>query len=196
MKDILNRELKDNDLVLGMIISIGMRHGIVSGKTVYWDNGIRSMCSNLYLIEHPNAEELKIKNKIINEIKEAKKKEIKPLKIFEVGHIYESLNELKFAYLGKGKVTDIFGKTKEGYIYYLIRKYKGLKKIESHCFKGDDCFRTDHISCLKSKKRLYKDTGKVIEIKDKNIILTGNLFTRNAFMIKRDKRKMEIELYD
>lgn len=200
--DILGRKLKDNDLVIGMIISRdsdGMRYGVINGKSIHWDNGIKSVCCNLYLIEHPNEKELEIKEKILKEIHEHEqaKKKVKEIKLFKVGHIYKTLNGLEFAYLGKGKVTDIKGNTKEGYIYYYICEYSPLKKIESRHFDNNEWFYTDYISCLKSKKKLYEDTGEIIEIKDKHVILTGRHIKDRKFWNHSDKEmKMEVELYD
>ena len=70
MEDILGRELKDGDLCIGMAIgrhSSGMQIGIIKGKSLVqlWNDRLsKSSMSNLYLIEHPVEEELKIKEEI------------------------------------------------------------------------------------------------------------------------------------
>lgn len=181
MKDILNRELHDYDLVIGMIISRhsdGMRFGVWKDNSVFWENGTRSNVRNIYLVGNPSKEETVIKNKICEKIeeqgkaKEVKLKYIKP-KELGIGRIYETAIGLRFAYLGRGNL-DIISNNKEnssyGYLYLYNPSYlsDGLKS------KSYDKFinLTNLFSCLKSKKKFIEDTGESIEITDNPCIIT------------------------
>jgi hypothetical protein len=138
MKDMLDRELKENDLVLGMVISRdsdGMRHGVFNGTSVHWvrRSYIRtSTINNMYLVENPTAKELEIKQDILNRVEKARKeKEAQelaknlmtkiPQKDLVQGKLYETDNGHIFTYLGKGTVFNSYsGESKYGYIYVSI----------------------------------------------------------------------------
>ena len=117
MEDILGRELKDGDLCIGMAIgrhSSGMQIGIIKGKSLVqlWNDRLsKSSMSNLYLIEHPVEEELKIKveiERLLDQEEQEKERKLSlktiPLSKLEVGGIYKSINDDYFLYLGKRKV--------------------------------------------------------------------------------------------
>lgn len=62
--DILGRELKENDLVVAMAIgkhSRGMKVGLWNGSSVTYKGNYKSKPYNIYLINNPDEEELKIK---------------------------------------------------------------------------------------------------------------------------------------
>lgn len=130
MKDILDRELKDGDLCIGMAIgrnSHGMHIGVFQGSSVVhlsWNEESlsKSCTSNTYLIEHPTEQELAIKEKVERLLKEeenerARKASLKtiPLKELEVGGIYRSTQGNTYIYLGKRKVIfeDLWRGTKK-----------------------------------------------------------------------------------
>lgn len=119
MKDLLDRELKDGDMCIGMAIgrnSSGMHLGVFQGSSVVYlshnEEYINKSCtSNTYLIENPTDKELEIKNKIQKFlIEEANERERKsklktiPLSKLEVGGIYKSTQGQAYMYLGKRKV--------------------------------------------------------------------------------------------
>lgn len=181
MKDILGREVHDYDLVVGMIISRdsdGMRFGVWKGNRVLWENGIRSNVRNVYLVENPSKEETAIKNKIIEKIKEEEKsKDVKIVYIkqkeLRIGGIYETTSGLKYAYLGKGNLNIVSNKEENlssGYLYLYSPSYlhDGLKS-KSY---DKSIYLKNLFSCLKSKKKFFKDTKESIEIIDNPCIIT------------------------
>ena len=104
MRDLLDRELKNGDMCIGMAIgrnSSGMHLGIFQGSSVVYlshnEKYINKSCtSNTYLIENPTEKELEIKNKIQKLlIEEANERERKaklktiPISKLEVGGIYK-----------------------------------------------------------------------------------------------------------
>ena len=136
MKDILNRELHDYDLVIGMIISRdsdGMRFGVWKDNSVFWENGIRSNVRNVYLVGNPNEQETAIKNKIIEKIKEKVVKiEYIKSKELKIGNIYETVSGQRFAYLGKGNINTVSNKEENSssgylYMYQPLYLHVGLK---------------------------------------------------------------------
>ena len=119
MRDLLDRELKNGDMCIGMAIgrnSSGMHLGIFQGSSVVYllhdETYINKSCtSNTYLIENPTEKELEIKNKIqkllIEETNERERKaKLKtiPISKLEVGGIYKSNQGQTYMYLGKRKV--------------------------------------------------------------------------------------------
>lgn len=141
MKDILDRELKDGDLCIGMAIgrnSSGMHIGVFQGSSVVRlsnnEKYLHKSCtSNTYLIENPTGEELTIKNKILALMEEESKERERKSKIktislskLEIGGIYKAVNGCHYIYLGKRKVTFKVNKNIEkeevghcfAYIYY------------------------------------------------------------------------------
>jgi len=192
MKDILNRELHDYDLVIGMIISRysdGMRFGVWKDNSVVWENGIRSNVRNVYLVENPNEQETALKNKIIEKIEEHEKaKEVKleyiKSKELKIGNIYETASGLKYAYLGKGNlniISDGEETSSGGYLYLYVPNDITLLKSMSY----DKYISLVNVfSCLKSKKKFIEDTEKSIEIIDNPCIITAtyeNLWGRKVF---------------
>ena len=181
MKDILNRELHDYDLVIGMIISRysdGMRFGVWKDNNVVWENGIRSNVRNVYLVGNPNEQETAIKNKIIEKIEEHEKaKGVKveyiKSKELKIGNIYETVSGQRFAYLGKGTINILSNKeenSSSGYLYLYRPSYlqNGLK---SESF-DKNIYLINLFSCLKSKKKFVKDAEESIEIMDNPCIIT------------------------
>lgn len=188
MKDILNRELKENDLVLGMVVSRssdGIRFGVVSKReSVNWLRGwnrnyiTTSKIINVYLIENPNEKELEIKQKIIDIINKnhkkyeetkAKKKALRriPKKDLIIGESYIDDNNYKYVYLGKGKVFNSYTKKqREGYIY--------LSSF-NHYNKDIDAFNyLPQVDVLKNPRKLVK----VLDEK-----LTDYIFDKKEFSI-------------
>jgi len=84
MFDVLGREVKENDLVLGMVISRdsdGIRFGVSDGKSVTWSTRncgctFKSVMSNIYLIENPSEKELEIKQQIVCLIEKSKQEQL------------------------------------------------------------------------------------------------------------------------
>lgn len=183
MKDILGRELKDGDLCIGMAIgrnSHGMHVGVFQGQSVVhltWNEKSlsKSCTSNTYLIEHPTAIELTIKEKVERLLKEeederARKASLKtiPLKDLEVGGIYKSIQGSTYIYLGKRKVIfeDLWRKTKreeEGNCFVAVygADHKADNEILDHIleintYRGRHC-----VDVLKSNKKLTEMIKKI-----------------------------------
>ena len=170
MNDILGRELKVGDLVIGMVIargSDGMRHGIFNGSSVHWIKyGGRyittSTMSNIYLVENPCAKELEIKDKIISVLEEnrieAEKKEVAkklmkriPTKDLISGKVYVTDTGTPYIYIGKGKVVNHYTKEeKEGFIYMYPR---GSYNSDSDSFS----YMPD-LDVLKNPRKLVKES--------------------------------------
>lgn len=188
MQDILGRELKENDLVLGMVISRnsdGIRFGVYNGTSVNWRNSGASTMCNLYLIENPSEKELKIKQGIIDklakekqekEAAEAKRKALKriPTKELIIGETYEDDRGYRMVYLGKGSVSNSYTREfEQGYIY--------LTGSYSEYDADNDCFYyLPSVTALKNPKKLVK----VSEEK-----LFGYTFDKQEFVLKGSRKK-------
>lgn len=164
MKDILNREIPDDSLVIGMIVSRdsdGMRFGVSQGEHVGWQRYglVRSKPRNVYLVEHPSEQELKIKQEITDaihkeelekEVKDNKRKALKriPTKQLVPGGYYTDDKGNNWCYLGKATVkstvTDDYSRVisgpdeEHGYCYvsqwhlpklYFMEVFKSPKKL-------------------------------------------------------------------
>lgn len=154
MKDILDREIPLNALVIGMIISRdsdGIRFGVFNGKTVDWSYShwgssiVRSTCSNMYLVENPTEKELEIKNDILDKVAKnyqeelaakAKKKALKriPKKDLIIGEYYKDDTGRCFWYFGEAKVIEINERKRdpiksEGYVYVTGYQYESRKEF-------------------------------------------------------------------
>lgn len=180
MKDILNRELHDYDLVIGMIISRysdGLRYGVWQGNRVVWQNGIKSNVTNIYLVESPNEEEIVIRDKIIEKIKKEDKEkeriEYISAKEVKIGGIYETLGGEQFAYLGKGHLS-IKGTeeiSRDGYLYFWVRPWEHrIFSIKSMSF-SEPAYIENLFLCVKTKKKFVKDIKKSIDIVDNPCVL-------------------------
>lgn len=128
MRDILGREVPEGALVIGMTIgrgSDGMRFGIAQGESYVWKHwGLtKSRVFNVYLVENPSEQELRIKQEILDEIhkkelaneqKKQQRKALKriPTKQLVIGGHYTDDKGRDWCYLGKAtvKVT-----VKDGY---------------------------------------------------------------------------------
>jgi hypothetical protein len=194
IKDILGRELKENDLVLGMVISRdsdGLRFGVFNGISVHWGYkdgrlAATSIMHNMYLIENPSEQELKIKQKIIDAViriqkekdeSEARRKALKriPTKELIIGESYEDDKGDKYVYLGKGSVVESYRKTtKEGYIYLWFGY--GCKYNK----ETDEFDSLPSATVLKSPKKLVK----LLEEK-----LTDYVFDKKEFILKGVERR-------
>lgn len=153
MKDILDREIPEGALVLGMIVSRdsdGMRFGIAQGASVTWRYGTASRPRNIYLIENPSEQEILVKQEIERRIlknqkaaEESKRlrKETKriPKKDLVVGGYYKDDNGSKMLYFGKCKVvtyrTDGWGreygrKEKVGYGYLESWRFPKISRVK------------------------------------------------------------------
>lgn len=182
MKDILNRELKDGDLCIGMAIgrdSHGMHIGVFKGQSVVHlsrdEKSISKSCtSNTYLIENPTEQELAIKDKVEKLLAEEEKERVRkaslktiPLKDLEVGGIYKSTQGDTYIYLGKRKVIfeDLWRKTKkeeEGncfvYIYSIDKTDSEVleRVLDINTYRGTHC-----VDILKGNKKLTEMVKKV-----------------------------------
>lgn len=193
MKDILNRELHDYDLVIGMIISRysdGLRYGVWQGNSVVWQNGIKSNVTNIYLVESPNEEEIVIRDKITERIKkEAKEKErieYISAKEIKIGNIYETLGGVQYAYLGKGHLS-IKGTeeiSRDGYLYFLVYPWEN-SSIKSMSF-SEPAYIENLFLCVKTKKKFVKDIKKSIDIVDNPCVLVEEY--EHGFGVMRKKK--------
>lgn len=116
MKDILGRELKENDIVVvkgnGSNFSNtkqkGMEVGIVRGKSVRTLTGNRNP-QDKFLVVNPSKEELEIKETILNliELKKSSKKKRVSVTSSEIGgvYLYDVRHEYRCVYLGYGTLT-------------------------------------------------------------------------------------------
>lgn len=177
MKDILGREIKDYDLVVGKGTGENahkMSVGLWIGKSLVTSSYSKRSMSDVYLIENPSEMELEIKSKIIKELKEAEKakeekKKIKciSLRNMETGGIYEDINGDYWLYFGKCNVT--IDKN-----YISARAWAEHSHKSGHCFvevfdkfiqskKSEDLneFFVREISVLKGNKKLVKLVDKV-----------------------------------
>ena len=197
MKDILGREVKDNDLIIGMTISKysdGMRFGVWNKNKVFWENGIKSTVNNIYLVENPCDKELEIKNKILEKIKITKNLDGKiSANDYKVGHVYETVGGLKFVYLGRGNLNIKINEVeylKEGFIYYNCSGYGiPLKSATYH----ENKYLDSQFICLKVKKKFVKDTGRKVEILDNPCVIESrwvDYFNRNFIT------RVEFTLFD
>lgn len=187
MKDILDRELKKNDLVLGMTIgrySDGIRFGVFNGSGIYWQRHrgvMTSTVTNVYLIENPLEQELEIKKNILDAVDKirrekdeakAKRKALKriPTKDLVIGETYVADDGYKYVYLGIGSVTrgDYPCGTERGYIYL-----SGGGQYD----KKDDVFVfLPSVTVLKNPKKLVEVS------KEKT---TDYVFDKKEFTLKR-----------
>lgn len=172
MNDILGRELKAGDLVIGMVIargSDGMRHGLYNGNSVHWKQGsyiTTSTMTNIYLVENPCAKELKIKEDIIAIVEkyriEAEKREAAkklltriPTRELKVGKVYKDANGNTSIYLGKGKVIDSYrNTTKEGIIYMYPNFNYDVEK--------QSCYYLPSIDVLKNHRKLVQELPDIV----------------------------------
>lgn len=177
MKDILKREIHDNDLCIRMAIgrnSSGMHIGVAKGSQIISLNSKetgtqRSTCSNVYLIANPTEQELEIKLKILSllnkeeeEKKERNSQKTIPLSQLEVGGIYEDTNGKYWLYLGEKDVFKycIYASKKDCYdiqrgncfVGMYIAKSENVKPIEICWFDNG----WQGISVIKGNKKLIK----------------------------------------
>lgn len=146
MKDILDREIPDGSLVIGMIVSRdsdGMRFGIFKDNKCIWKRWglMKSKPRNVYLVENPSEKELEIKQEIFDELHKKKlaekqeeehKKSLKriPKNDLIVGGYYLDDKGGQWCYLGFSTVsitiTDGYNRVveepeiKHGYCYVQI----------------------------------------------------------------------------
>lgn len=171
--DILGRELKENDLVAAMAIgkySRGMKVGLWNGSSVTYKGNYKSKPYNIYLINNPDEEELKIKEQILSDIKkeedevlklklEKKAKKKIPNKEIKPFNWYKDEDDNKWLYLGYGTVTTygVYEYTKEkhdiinreGYIYV-----QGLDVYDNYCMWS---------KVLKNPKKLVEKLDETVE---------------------------------
>lgn len=191
MEDILGRELKVNDLLLGMTIgrnSDGIRFGVFNGTSVHWSKHncryiTTSTVTNMYLLENPTKEELEVKQKIIDmvtkekqeaEQKKATKKALKriPTKELTVGESYEDDSGYRWVYLGKGTIADNYrNTTDQGYIY--LSEFYNKYNSETDTF-----WCLPNVTVLKNPKKLVKVTEEK---------LTDYTFDKTEFTLKQPK---------
>lgn len=174
LTDVLKRPIKEGDLVIGMVIgrgSDGIRFGVCNGTSVNWGSGrwggVASTMSNMYLVENPCAKEAEIRDKIIADIAEAKKKSAEreaakkllkriPTKDLVVGKTYVDDKGNHQIYLGKGIVHESYGnETKEGFIY--VTCYSDSYNVEKGLFSS-----VPYFAVLKSPRKLVALSDKVL----------------------------------
>lgn len=183
MKDILGREIKDEDMVVGKGTGRyvkSMRVGMMLGKSIIYKDGSRSIMSDVYLIEHPGALELEIKKKIMDHIRNEYEKAVAlkerktiPLSKLEVGGVYTDRFDVKWLFLGKRnvKVEQIYGSSfykneivsdNTGNCFLHIGKineklyediFKRIKLVDGNGSAG--------IDIIKGNKKLYEKLGKI-----------------------------------
>lgn len=155
MKDILDREIPDKSLVIGMIVSRdsdGMRFGVFKDNQCVWRKYglMKSKPRNVYLVENPSEKELKIKQEILEGLRKKKleleqlkdkRKALKriPTKQLVIGEIYKDDKGGKWVYLGlssvKTTVTDGYGRhvkepeIKHGYCYLPQWRSTNLSRV-------------------------------------------------------------------
>lgn len=187
MYDILNRDIKDGDLVVAKgtgKYNRGLRLGIAQNKSVRFTNGSASY-SQVYLVENPGAEDLKIQNFILEQIKkeemtrlESKKnkasKNAIPKNQLIIGQEYIADNDRKYIYLGYGKVakyTTYLGSVEhweiqdnlKGYIYIATwGNDSSLVNCDYNTFNNNYVVR-------KTRKRL-------VELGENKINITNKIF--------------------
>lgn len=187
MEDIIGREVKENDLVLGMTIgrhSDGMRFGVYNGTSVNWRNGVTSVPNNVYLIANPTEREQGIKQKIIENIDKLRKEEEEslakrralkriPTKDLVVGGSYADDTGSKYVYLGKGSVYDSYnGKTSVGYVYLSCWS-------DSYNKEADVFSSLPYVTVLKNPKKLVDTVDKIIDYD----------FDKSEFILRETVRK-------
>lgn len=143
MKDILQRTLKNGDLVVvkpnkGKVMKLGIFHD--QKVTIANVAGYSSTLAykEIYKIENPSEHDLREKEKIKKAIANIKEKKdvfkIKFLsnKMIKMGGIYEANNGLMYIYLGYCRLTVSTKKQKDG--KYLLLKTNGNNPKEGHCY--------------------------------------------------------------
>ncbi len=128
MRDVLNRKVKEHDLVVVKGTgrhNLGLRVGIVVGDSIAFKNANKARYSEIFLIGNPSPEEENVRKEILEQIrldkihKEEQKKERKakkaiPKKELKIGALYLSDNDERYVYLGKCEDGENEG---YGYIY-------------------------------------------------------------------------------
>lgn len=171
--DILGRELKENDLVVAMAIgkySRGMKVGLWNGSSVTYKGNCKSKPYNIYLINNPDEEELKIKEQILSDIKkeedevlklklEKKLKKKIPNKEIKPFNWYEDDNDEEWLYLGYGTITTygVYEYTKEKHSIINREGYIYVQKLDDYDYIG----RWSKV--LKNPKKLVEKLGKAVE---------------------------------
>lgn len=102
----------------------------------------------------------------------------KYLKNFRLGGIYEDTKGREFVYLGRGSVIYPDYHIAEGYVYLYLSNREDWGMLKSRYFGADKPFILDHISVLKNRKRLVKDTNTDIQIVNSRIELTGKIYDK------------------
>lgn len=192
MKDCLGREIKQGDLVIGMVISRdsdGMRFGIATDKNIQWARiysgkvslGKISTTSNMYLVENPCDKEIEIKNKIVKIMDEYNAKLLKikslkaiPSKQLEIGKSYKDEKGSEYIYLGYGKVESNKYYNEEGYIY--------LRKTELNA-NGEFKFFPWYV-VSKRRKKLVEQIDDLMDFKfEKEFKILGEKTPYNQYWI-------------
>lgn len=171
--DILGRELKENDLVVAMATgkhSRGMKVGLWNGSSVTYKGNYKSKPYNIYLINNPDEEELKIKEQILSDIKkeedevlklklEKKLKKKIPNKEIKPFNWYKDDNDEEWLYLGYGTITtyDVYEYTKEKHSILNREGYIYVQKLDDYDYIG----RWSKV--LKNPKKLVEKLGKAVE---------------------------------
>lgn len=204
MKDILGREIPEGSLVIGMIVSRdsdGMRFGVFRDNQCVWRKYglMKSKPRNVYLVENPSQQELKIKQEILEELnkKELEEKQKKderkllkriPTKQLVIGEIYKDDKGGKWVYFGlssvKTTVTDGYGRhvkepeIKHGYCY--LPQWRSID--------------LSHVSVLKNPKKLVEK----LEITDntQRVDLSNLVCTKKVNWHNDNKCTTEIILED
>ncbi|EQF14866.1 hypothetical protein LWE72_05870 [Clostridioides difficile] len=119
MKDILGREIQDNDLVVAKGTgrhNKGLRVGLIRKNSIKFEDNSSATYTQLFKIINPSPDELKIKENILKyereyenaknkRLQERKSKRAIPKKNLELGKLYLDDRGRKIYYLGTGVVT-------------------------------------------------------------------------------------------
>lgn len=212
MKDILGREINQNDLVVAKgtgRYNNGLRVGIFNGNSVRFKNSCGSY-NQVFLIENPSEFELKYKNEILEQInkekqlieereKERKSKKAIPKKELIIGQQYITDTDSKVIYLGYGKVNEYqaylgryedwrLTKEEEGFIYI----NEGWKQDEVKL----DYDTLKRYEVRKTRKRLVDKTDKKLEVVNNGFTAVENKEISPSIFSYNYKYKIEFQLDD
>ena len=192
MQDILERELKDGDICVGVgNEDIQMLIGVWYNDSIIDENGHNRHIQNVFKVVNPTNDEFELADKINNKLQQIENKEIGnelqtiPFKDLIVGGIYKSIN-CYYIYLGKRKVTvevkyyNLQRKrfVNDGYCFSMIQDIQNEELI-----KKDITYPTWYgESSIKVLKENEKSTGLIKLIKTINLNFPISAKYRNYSM--------------
>ena len=188
--DTLNRELKENDLVVSRRTD-GLEIGVIINGMIKYKRGKYSNDNWCHLIENPSKEELKIKDQIIADHikiqkekastinKRASKKRIST-KDLVIGDEYEDDKGVSFLYLGKGYMERIRILRSTNEVEVLDGKYSGYMYLKYSYGEFDFKNLFDYFGMCynfqvrKTAKKLVSKTGRSLSL-DKSIEIESEI---------------------